>query len=295
LMRDLGVFPQTDAQPAERERQEQMLLRLDEFERGYPRLKLSFVLDVVGQCKATVNKTSFQPYNDVLKGDAGQEALERLLDRREMPPNAASWGKLHSVLWRLHRLRVFDRQDNGGRILNYRDLTRPGHLTVMDLSDAGTSELSSLAVADVLRGIQEEQERAYRRFENGESGAEAPPRVLVVIEEAHEFFGGGAERLRQAEHLYEQVARLAKRGRKRWIGLVFVTQLPQHLPRQVLGLVNSFVLHKISDPMVVQALRKTVPGIDETLWNKLPGLAPGQAIVSFPHMARPLLVSVDPA
>ena len=38
-----------------------------------------------------------------------------------------------------------------------------------------------------------------------------------------------------------------------------------------------------------------VSGIDEGLWTRLPGLAPGQAIVSFPHMTRPLLVSVDPA
>ena len=83
--------------------------------------------------------------------------------------------------------------------------------------------------------------------------------------------------------------------RKRWLGLVFVTQLPQHLPRQLFGLVNSYVLHKITDPQVVEGLRKTVSGIDEGLWGRLPGLAPGQAIVSFPHMARPLLVSIDPA
>ena len=38
----------------------------------------------------------------------------------------------------------------------------------------------------------------------------------------------------------------------------------------------------------------TVSGIDAGLWNRLTGLAPGQAIVSFPHMARPLLVSIDP-
>jgi hypothetical protein len=31
------------------------------------------------------------------------------------------------------------------------------------------------------------------------------------------------------------------------------------------------------------------------LWERLPGLAPGQAIVSFPHMTRPLLASIDPA
>jgi uncharacterized protein len=37
-----------------------------------------------------------------------------------------------------------------------------------------------------------------------------------------------------------------------------------------------------------------VSGIDESLWNRLSGLAPGQAVVSFPHMTRPLLVSIDP-
>src|SRR5437868_7904609 len=95
--------------------------------------------------------------------------------------------------------------------------------------------------------------------------------------------------------LFEQVARIAKRGRKRRLGLGFVTQLPQHLPRQVFGLVNSYILHKITDPQVVNTLRHTVSGIDEGLWNRLSGPAPGQAIVSFPHMARPLLVAIDPA
>jgi DNA helicase HerA-like ATPase len=94
--------------------------------------------------------------------------------------------------------------------------------------------------------------------------------------------------------LFQQVARIAKRGRKRWLGLVFVTQLPQHLPRQVFGLVNSYILHKITDPQVVSTLQRTVSGIDEGLWRQLPGLAPGQAIVSFPHMTRPLLATIDP-
>jgi hypothetical protein len=79
------------------------------------------------------------------------------------------------------------------------------------------------------------------------------------------------------------------------LSLAFVTQLPQHLPRQIYGLVNSYILHKITDPHVVGDLRRTVSGIDESLWGRLTGLAPGQAIVSFPHLARPLLVAVDPA
>jgi DNA helicase HerA-like ATPase len=90
-------------------------------------------------------------------------------------------------------------------------------------------------------------------------------------------------------------SKLAKRGRKRWLGLCFVTQLPPHLPKQVLGLCNSFVLHKLQDPHVVAVLKRTVGGVDEGLWDRLPNLAPGQAVVSFPHFTRPLLVSIDPA
>jgi len=64
-----------------------------------------------------------------------------------------------------------------------------------------------------------------------------------------------AERIEKMDTLFEQVARIAKRGRKRWLGLVFVTQLPQHLPRQIFGLVNSYILHKITDPQVATSLR----------------------------------------
>src|SRR5438046_3996603 len=155
------------------------------------------------------------------------------------------------------------------------------------------SELSNIVIADLLRGVQEAQEQAYQEYEEARAknpNVAPPTRVLLIIEEAHEFLS--AERIEKMPILFQQIARIAKRGRKRWLGLVFVTQLPQHLPRQVLGLVNSFVVHKITDPGVLAGLRKSIPGIDEGLWNRQPrqavpqpGLAPGQAVVSFPHMA----------
>ena len=162
---------------------------------------------------------------------------------------------------------------------------------MIDLSDSGYSELNNLVIADLLHGVQESQDALYEKFEKG--GAEKPPRVLIVIEEAHEFLS--EERIDRTPILFEQVARIAKRGRKRWLGLCFVTQLPAHLPKQVLGLCNSFLLHKLTDPHVVSLLRRTVGGVDDGLWERLPGLAPGQALASFPHLTRPLLVSVDPA
>ena len=190
---------------------------------------------------------------------------------------------------------MFDNFSSSVTYLDYKGLLDPGSLSVIDLSDSGMSELSNIVIADLLQGVQGEQDRAYEEYEKAKKSGQrsAPPtRVLVIIEEAHEFLS--SERIEKMPILFQQVARMAKRGRKRWLGLVFVTQLPQHLPRQVFGLVNSYILHKITDPQVTSALQRTVTGIDESLWRRLPGLAPGQAIVSFPHMTLPLLVAMDP-
>jgi DNA helicase HerA-like ATPase len=299
VMRDLGIFPEHGKPKEELDRQEKLLLRIDEFDRGHPRLTLSLLLDVVSQALAMVNKTEYEPWNARLKTDAGRESLAKHLKAKDLLTSAPSWGKLKSLLWRLNRLKVFDRhllKAGGARPVDYARLIEPGRVSVVDLSDAGMTQLANLAIADLMRGVQEAQEDAYRRYEKGKLAGQnppPPPRVLLVVEEAHEFLS--ADRIERMDTLFQQVTRIAKRGRKRWLGLVFVTQLPQHLPRQVLGLVNSFVLHKITDPQVVSALQRTLSGIDESLWNRLTGLAPGQGIVSFPHLARPLLVAVDPA
>lgn len=34
--------------------------------------------------------------------------------------------------------------------------------------------------------------------------------------------------------------------------------------------------------------------VDESLWRRLPGLAPGQALVAMSSFARPLLINIDP-
>jgi DNA helicase HerA-like ATPase len=296
LLRDLGLCPEKDKPLDVQQRQERILLNLDEFERGYPRLTLSLLLDVVGFCKAAVTRTDFTPHNAEFRTDKARASLKSRLKPKEIPGSVSSWGKVLNLLYRLNRMKVFDRQTKAAKFLNYRALLQPGRVSVVDLSDAGMAELTNLTIADLLRGLQAEQDRAYRAFEKaraGGQGAAEPPRVLVIIEEAHEFLS--EQRGDKTSLLYRQVARIAKRGRKRWLSLAFVTQLPQHLPRQVLSLCNNFILHKLTDPQVLSAMRHSISGIDESLWARLPGLAPGQAIVSFGHMARPLLASIDPA
>ena len=47
-------------------------------------------------------------------------------------------------------------------------------------------------------------------------------------------------------------------------------RLPQHLPCELLGLCKGYILHKINGPQVVRALRRTVSGINESLWSRPP-------------------------
>jgi DNA helicase HerA-like ATPase len=291
VMRDLDMFPKRGDKE-----QERLAVEIDEFERGYPRLTLSIMMDVVGACLAKADKAKINPYSRQLDTEQGKEALEKRIKSVNVPGNAVSWRALLGLLGRLNRLKVFDSPKPSVRPINYKRLIQPGSVSIIDLSDSGMSELSNIVIADLLRGVQQAQDAVYEKFEEAKKrGAETspPPRVLTIIEEAHEFLS--AERIDKMPILFEQVARVAKRGRKRGLGLVFVTQLPQHLPRQVFGLVNSYILHKITDPQVVSTLKRTVSGIDDSLWRQIPGLAPGQAIAAFPHMTRPLLVAIDPS
>ncbi len=56
--------------------------------------------------------------------------------------------------------------------------------------------------------------------------------------------------------LFQQVARVARRGCRCWLGMAFVTQLPQHLLDEVLGPINNYILHKIGDAHVISRLKR---------------------------------------
>lgn len=284
LLRDLKIFPADKNQEEER-----IALELNEFESGYPRMSLDHVIDVAKMIHDSTGKEDLDQtvvMSAEFRSDVGRAKLkEKAQSSASKIGHKFSWRALLGHLYRLRRLQVFDRA--GG--LSYEDLLRPGQVSIFDLSDSDSPQVNNLVIADVLRGVQDRQDAAYRSFEDG---GDQPTPVLIVIEEAHEFLSD--ERVSKMPFLFQQVARIAKRGRKRWLGLVFVTQLPRHLPPQVLGLVNNWVLHRISDADTISRLRRSVAGVDDALWQRLPGLAPGQAIVSFTSMTRPLLAAVDP-
>lgn len=278
VLLDLKIFPAT-------EQEKQELLELDEMERGYPRLTLEMMYDIVRACAHKVADEPDFPFKTKAFSDQRDKVVQ-IIQEASLPGHVWSWRKIQGSLNRLLRLEIFDNQ--AAPQPNYESMTYPGYVTIIDLSDTDSPQVNNLVIAEILRGLRAQQEKNYKASEQG-----APIRkVVIVIEEAHEFLSYG--RIKQMPVLFEQVARIARRGRKRWLGLMFVTQLPQHLPDEVLGLINNYILHKIADANVISRLKRSIGGIDEGLWDRLPNLAPGQAIVSAASMARPLLVAIDP-
>lgn len=280
VLRRLSIYPATEEHKAE-------LLELDEMEKGYPYLTLSMMYDIVRACAHVVAEEPEFPYFQTKAFFTEREKVMAAIKAAELPGHVGSWRIVQGRLSRLLRLKIFDNPTVAP--LDYEWLTRPGQVAIVDLSDTDSPQVNNLVIAELLRGVLRQQEENYCRAE--ETG-EAMRRVMIVIEEAHEFLS--SRRISQMPVLFQQVARIARRGRKRWLGLVFVTQLPQHLPDEVLSLINSYILHKVSDANVISRLKRSIGGIDEGLWQRLPNLAPGQAIVTTPSLARPLLVAIDP-
>lgn len=297
FMADTVMWPQS-------QEDQKRALELDEFEEGYPTMTLSLLLDVVSIAIQMAGKKDVKEAwlrDSVFKNaKTNQKAAENVARieqafQSNKPSSTSSWKTVYAKLNKLNRLNVFDNPSNGAKYLDYADLLALGKVNIIDLSDTRSPVLNNLLIADLLRGMVLAQEHNVREYEDRRrKGLPVGnrPKVLLTIEEAHRFLS--KQRIKQMQHVFEQVADLAARGRKRWFGLLFVTQLPQQLPPEVLGLVNNYILHKVSS-RVVNNLAENFSEVDDALWRRLPGLATGLAIVRFEGMTRPLLVAVDPA
>lgn len=282
LLEELKIWSDSDITAAK--------TTVDEFDEGYPKMRLSHVYDVA-RCIADLIQHKSIDSKALRSADFQSKRADfdrELVAAAKNESNWSSWRKVQGRIGRIERLDFFDHVR--AEPLNAKAMLDPGRITVIDLSDSDSPLVNNLVISELLREVQREQDVRYQ--EAVDLGNEPTP-VVVMIEEAHEFLS--AERLAKMPILHQQVARIAKRGRKRWLGLCFITQLPQHLPDAILGLVNNYILHKIADQSVVVRLKRTVGGIDDGMWSRLSRLALGQAIVSLASLSRPVLTAIDPA
>jgi DNA helicase HerA-like ATPase len=281
---------------ADAARHRDALRRWDDQETGYPDLKLAQVLDLAEAVAAAVSgeeavedrylhPDGFRAHRGLLTKKAG-EVKKRL-------GHAGSWRKTVSLIAGLYRSGLFDRggapAGDGLAIssLDYRRMLEPGRVLIFDLAGMDSPPHRNLAISDVLRGVMEAQDALYAAADPGQK-----PRTVILIEEAHEFVSAG--RVKQMPTLFEQIQRIARRGRKRWLGLVFATQFPQHLPAELFTLCNNHVLLRLGDEPTIHKLKNSVGGVPEGLWGRLKNLPTGQAIVSAHGIEPAQVVGLEP-
>ena len=116
----------------------------------------------------------------------------------------------------MHKAGVFTA--NPKELINPDSMLESGRISIVDLSDMDAPYLRNLVIAQVLRMLQARQDELFRQREANESAGRPvgnPIRLNIFIEEAHEFLS--AERIKQMPNLFDQVARIARRGRKRYL------------------------------------------------------------------------------
>jgi uncharacterized protein len=267
----------------------------DSQETGYPDLRLAHVLDVAEAVAAVVGGDEVGDRYLHADGFRGQtEALRPVAEAvKKRLGHTASWRKTVSLLAGLFRSGLFDRQNTTAKdgrpitSLDYKKMLGPGRVLLFDVAGLDAPPHRNLAIADVLRGVMAAQDELYEA-----APADRKPKTVVIVEEAHEFVS--ANRLKQMPTLFEQLNRIARRGRKRWLGLVFATQFPQHLPGELFTLCNNRVLLRLGDEPTITRLRHSVGGVPEALWERLKHLPTGQAIVSAQGIEPALLVRLEP-
>lgn len=275
--------------------------------RGYPGITLDFLLDLLKQEFAHYEyKREHESAGSGKKSGKGaakpddvSNAADTVLPSSEVnfycrahhlkplledQHDASSYGALRKKLRELGSTRLFDRRD--APKLDMVRLSEPRHLTVIDLSDCDDREVKNIIIADLLA-------RMYRYKTSLDEDANKQRRVMLTLEEAHGFVS--RENKGKMEQTFTQLQRIARRGRKRWLILHFVTQSPQHLPSELFELANNKIIHQTTGTENLRVLKLAAGTINEGIWDDVPSLGIGRAIVVSTQYPHPIVVRIRPA
>ncbi|CCE76269.1 conserved hypothetical protein [Clavibacter nebraskensis NCPPB 2581] len=118
-----------------------------------------------------------------------------------------------------------------------------------------------------------------------EGGRERP--LLVVLEEAHRYLGDGTQ------GAGEIVDRIVKEGRKFGVGVMIVSQRPSDIRPSVLSQLGSFFVMRMTNATDRGIVRSTLPDNMAGLFDAVPVLRTGEALVTGEVVKLPTRVTVQ--
>lgn len=216
---------------------------------------------------------------EALKGLSGiysPTQLEEELDSLTADQNKRLAGGAERALTYIRRLR--DYEIWGSKDIPLDELVKPKRMSIIDLAGL-QRKVSEYIVAKTLS-------EAWSLAVTG--NLEHP--VFVVLEEAHNYAPGGFRVQGKASYI---VDRIASEGRKFSIFLLVVTQRPKKISENVLSQCNSQIIMRLTNPNDMSAVRQSSERLSEDLFNDLPGLNRGEAIIVGELTKVPTMVKVS--
>lgn len=190
----------------------------------------------------------------------------------------SSWFVVKRLLERLKRFSIFDSAEE---YLDPTALIKSGKVSVIDLSNSYNVRVNNIVIAYLLRKV----------FDQKIHDENLPP-TLIVIEEAHTFVS--RENASKMEALLDRLREVARRGRKRWLGLCFISQQPSHLPDEIYELCNTKVIHQTTGSHNLKVLKTSAGSVNESVWDEVPTLGQGNCIIVSPQFQHPIMTSMRP-
>jgi DNA helicase HerA-like ATPase len=196
------------------------------------------------------------PYQEKLVARRLEEIIDRAL---------IGWGKIFDLTTR-----------------NVLDIIVNNRINILDISEF-TEYQSQILISHFLDAVLEDRKNALR---GGECKFKSP--VIIAIEEAHVFIPSNKQ-----TRCSENVAKIAREGRKFGVSLIIVSQRPSRLDADIISQIGNFAISGLIHPRDQSFIADVTDDVSEELKATLPSLNPGEMIFVGNFVRAPALVKVD--
>jgi len=260
--------------PKYRDRSDVILGR--DFRVGVPGLSAGIIAEFMPSMtsvqKRELNKLLSSMYNEKRGQTFDFKDVLAQIDSSEI--KSATKGILYTLLLNLENTRLFGHYDNP----SLDKLARPGHLTIIDISDMTNLFEKQMIVTYLSRKL----------FEARRSSV-IPP-FVIVIEEAHNFCPEGARS--EAAVSRNIIEKIAREGRKFNSCLCLISQRPINLSTTALSQCNTHLILRVTNPYDLDHIGKSSEGLTADVIKTISSLRVGEALLVGEAVNYPLFVKV---
>ena len=250
------------------------VLGLSPFERVY-------MLDVARKAKEISG--SFQAYNIHSVISVLKKRIDAQVEKASLPEVVAEAHMgLYTKLSLVDRSAIVDAHNSGevhDRVLP-EAFCAPGRISVVDLNES-SDIVRNICIAHLLKEIF--------RYKSGRR--ETTP-ILIFLEEIHTFLSNAKKQTMTAT--LTMLTEMARQGRKRGIGLGFVSQQPALVPSELIELCNTRFIHRISSDANIGVLRNSTGNVPDSLWSLLPSFGNGEVLIASPKFHHAVIAQIRP-